>query len=162
MRRGIASVALLVLTGLLAPLASGDGITVASASGKITALSRTSVTVRSAGKITCRVRAVSPHALGYGLGSRVRITCVNGTLTRIAGTGSSQHQSSSTGAAGTNGTSVTAVVGTIDALSATSVTIAGVTCSIGSTSPDTSGFRVGQRAGASCANGTLDSISPAS
>jgi hypothetical protein len=159
-RRGIASVALLIVVALPAPLASANGITVASATGKISALTRTSLTVRSAGKITCRLRTVSPPALGFGLGSRVRITCVNGTLTKIAGTGTSQHQSSSTGASGTNGTSVAAIVGTIDALSPTSITIAGVSCSIGPTSPNTSGFHVGQRAGATCSNGTLDSIDP--
>jgi hypothetical protein len=161
-RRGIATVALLALAALPAPLASADGITVASATGKISALSRTSLTVRAAGKITCRLRAVSPHALGFRLGSRVRITCVNGTLTKIAAVGAALHQGSSTAASGTNGTSVTAIAGTIDALGPTSITIAGVSCSIGPTSPSTAGFHVGQRAAAACSNGTLDSIDASS
>ena len=88
MRRLIVVVPLLVFVAtLLVPVAGGENAPAKTTiTGKISGLRLTSVTVTGGRKLTCRVGAVSPRALGYVLGSGARITCVNGLLTKIVGT----------------------------------------------------------------------------
>jgi hypothetical protein len=87
-RRLIVVVPLLVFVAtLLVPVAvAGNAPVRTTITGKISGLHLTSVTVTGGRKVTCRVGAVSPRALGYVLGSGARITCVNGLLTKIVGT----------------------------------------------------------------------------
>jgi hypothetical protein len=87
-RRLIVVVPLLVFVAtLLVPVAGAGRAPVRTTiTGKISGLRLTSVTVTGGTKLTCRVGAVSPRALGYVLGSGARITCVNGLLTKIDGT----------------------------------------------------------------------------
>jgi len=78
---------LVFVVTLLVPVAGAGNATVRTTiTGKISALRLTSVTVTGGRKLTCRVGAVSPRALGYVLGSGAQITCVNGLLTKIVGT----------------------------------------------------------------------------
>jgi hypothetical protein len=48
--------------------------------------------------------------------------------------------------------------GTISALSASSITVGSLTCTIGSSSPSVSGYKVGDRAGMGCDGGVLSRI----
>jgi hypothetical protein len=53
---------------------------------------------------------------------------------------------------------LTTRLGTISALSSTSITVDGLTCSIGASSPSVSAFAVGDQVGIGCSNGVLAKI----
>ena len=129
----------------------------AASTGKITALSTTSITVASARHhLTCAITASSPDTKQFASSDRVKIACASHVLVAIADA-PTRHQNTSNDGAATAGLS-----GAITALSSTSITVHdgdhNLTCSIGSGSPSTSGLSVGDHAAVGCANGLLVTI----
>jgi hypothetical protein len=137
-----------------------------TAKGAITKLRAHSITVN--GK-ACRITTASPK-LGlhvYFVGSTVKVVCADGVLLEIdllhpAGASGSSSQSSSSSS---SSTSSLAIAGdfSITALGNGSISVKGgsssFTCTIGSGSPDVSGFHVGGHVSKlTCANGVLTSL----
>jgi hypothetical protein len=117
-----------------------------SATGTLSALSATSLTVHTdGGDKTCSRTAGSPSLDGYVLGGRVTMTCTNGVLTSIA-----------------KADVVTYMTGVLSALSATSLTVhtdgGDRTCSRTAGSPSLDGYQVGSYVKAYCVNGALVAI----
>jgi hypothetical protein len=164
MRWLISPVALVIVAVFMVPAAIAGKVEArAGISGKISSLGRSSVTVSDGKKLTCRVGRISPLALGYVLGSGARITCRNGLLTKFVGTDQALAPIYQAGPLGPGGTvnSFAFTVGTVGALTPTSVTIGGLSCSVGTRTPDLSGYAVGDRVSVTCTNGTLTAIKPA-
>jgi hypothetical protein len=135
-----------------------------TAKGAITKLGAHAITVN--GK-ACRITPVSPK-LGlhvYVVGSKVKIVCAGGVLLAIdllhpsASTGSSSSSSSTSTASSltvAGDLAVTALGGGSISVEANSSTF---TCTIGSGSPDVSGFHVGAHLSKlTCADGVLTSL----
>ncbi|MEI6666395.1 MAG: hypothetical protein WCL53_09645, partial [Chloroflexota bacterium] len=108
-----------------------------SADGTVSAVSSTSITV---GALTCSI-GTDPSAGGVLVGDRVSIYCIDGTLTKLEKKNPAPVY--------------TAADGTLSALGTTSITVGTLTCTIGSSSPNTSNFHVGDHVRMYCSNGTL-------
>ena len=119
---------------------SSGGDSVKTTKGPITAINATSITVND---FTCTLNSSSPSVTQFKLGDVVGVACQNGVLVKIGAVQSDQLQ---------------VRLGTISALSATSITVDGLTCSIGSSSPSTTAFKVGDSVGIGCSSGTLVKI----
>lgn len=125
-----------------------------TATDAITALSAMSITV---GSLTCSIGNSSPKAGDFKVGDRARIYCASGVLAYLirpdapATTTTTSTPTTTT----TSSTNYTNATDAIKALSATSITVGPLTCSIGSTSPGTGDFKVGDRAQIYCASGVL-------
>ncbi|HUY71249.1 MAG TPA: hypothetical protein VMV08_03345 [Gaiellaceae bacterium] len=131
----------------------------ASSTGKITALSATSITVASPRHhLTCAITAYSPDTKQFAGGDRVKIACASHVLVAIAD--APTHIQNASNESPTSA----ALSGAITALSSTSITAHDgdrtLTCSIGSGSPSVSGLNLGDHATVGCANGVLVSIGP--
>jgi hypothetical protein len=115
-----------------------------SASGAITALSATSITVND---LACTRSSSSPSLDGYKIGDQVGLGCANGVAIVIVDKRTPAPVTTTTpqGAGARD---------QISALSATSITVGPLTCSIGSTSPTVS-FNVGDRVRMGCLAGVL-------
>ena len=136
-----------------------------SATDAITALSSTSITV---GQLTCTIGSSSPHTGDFRIGDRARIYCASGVLAYLI----RPDAPTTTTAPTTNTTTTTASehhdehhddvmttrLGTISALNSTSITVDGLTCTIGSSSPSLSAFKLGDQVGIGCVNGVLAKI----
>ena len=121
-----------------------------SASGAITALSATSITVND---LTCARSSSSPSLDGYKVGDQVGLGCANGVAIVIVDKRAPAPVTTTT----TTTTTTPQGAGArdpISALSATSITVGPLTCSIGSTSPTVS-FKVGDRVRMGCLGGVL-------
>jgi hypothetical protein len=116
--------------------------------GVLSALSHTSVTVLSDGGARTCARGETPAVVGYNLGDRVKMTCVNGVLSGIAKV--------------TVTTGTTSMSGVLSALSPTSLTVhtdgGDKTCSRTSSSPSLDGYQVGNYVKATCVDGALTAI----
>ena len=131
-----------------------------TATDAISALSATSITV---GSLTCSIGSSSPKAGDFKVGDRARIYCANGVLVYLI---RPDAPSTTTTTPTTSPTAtppvttdhhddVTTRLGTISALSSTSITVDGLTCSVGTSSPSVSPFKVGDQVGIGCSNGVL-------
>src|SRR5262249_3626126 len=118
--------------------------------------------------LTCSITSYSPAPTQFAKGDRVKIACANHVLVAIAdvparhASGSNDNDVTTTqGTTGTttNGTTTNAngtnANGPITALSATSISVQTMTCSIGTSSPSTDGFHVGDPVRMYCVNGVL-------
>jgi hypothetical protein len=173
------AIAAVVLFGL-APVAASAGAKppVVKASGKISALTRTTITIDGARDVTCRLGSILPKALGFRIGTNAKMTCAKGVLTAISGAPvpkvAAVQAVSTTAVASTSGgpaateavtsTGATAVYvmisgskvtlsgrGTITAVGAGGLTVGGgVTCSLGGGSPDVSEYKIGDRVSFRC------------
>jgi hypothetical protein len=135
-----------------------------SATDAITALTSTSITV---GQLTCSIGSSSPHTGDFKVGDRARIYCASGVLAYLIRPDAPVTTTTTT----TTTTSVptapttdhhddvtTTRLGTISALNTASITVDGLTCTIGSSSPSPSAFKVGDQVGIGCTNGVLTKI----
>jgi hypothetical protein len=137
-----------------------------SATDGITALSSTSITV---GQLTCAIGISSPHTGDFKVGDRARIYCASGVLAYLIRPEAPATTTTTT----TNTTApiapiapttdhhddvTTTRLGTISALNTASITVDGLTCTIGSSSPSLSAFRLGDQVGIGCTNGALVKI----
>ncbi len=109
--------------------------------GTISALSSTSITVAD---LTCAINASSP-SVAFKVGDQVGVGCANGVLIKI-------------GVPHGDDGELTTRLGTISALSSTSITVDGLTCTVGASSPSLAGFNLGDQVGIGCANGVLVKI----
>jgi hypothetical protein len=133
----------------------------------ISALSTTSITV---GPVTCSIGPSSP-AVPFKVGDRVRMGCLNGVLVYVVADTDvpTTTTTTSTPPATTTTTTTTPVtppphddlqtrLGTISAVGGGSITVDGLTCSLGPSSPSLDGYNVGDQVGIGCANGVLVKI----
>jgi hypothetical protein len=141
-------------------------------SGTITSLGG-SITVTSSGDtddgpqtLTCTIGVPSPSTSGFGNGSLVRMYCQNGVLYQLKHA-ETPPPAPTTTTTTTTTTSVqyTAMTGTITTLAGT-ISVQGgdgghesLTCTVGASSPSTSGFSVGNLVRMYCANGVLYALS---
>jgi hypothetical protein len=124
----------------------------ASATGTISRLSSSSITVGRHGKghrLTCALTALSPGTGPFAVGDRVKIACASQVLVAIADVPDKTKKVSNESVA------TTGAIGPITALSAGSISVQTMTCTIGPGSPGTSGFAVGDSVRMYCANGVL-------
>ncbi len=132
--------------------------------GTITALSASSISVNGTGEgdspmsLNCSVGVGTPGTSGFAVGDSVRMYCLNGALYELRLNTTASTTSATTTTTTTTTTtnpSYSYVSGTIQALSSSSITVgsgdASKTCSIGPSSPSTSGFSVGNSVGMYCA-----------
>jgi hypothetical protein len=171
-----------VLAVLLAGTASGGTPKRTGASGTIAVLAPKRVVIDGKRDLSCRIGVSLSRIMGaFAVGDHAKITCRDGLLSTILGLGpgttttqSSQSSSSSSVSSSTSvstsvtrtstgeskmTTSVSAAIGPIGALTAGSITVGPITCSIGSGSPSTSGFKSGDRVTLHCANEKLTGLS---
>ncbi len=111
--------------------------------GTISALGSTSITVDG---LTCAINGSSP-SVAFKVGDKVGIGCAGGVLVKIVAATSDDNHGD-----------LTTRLGTISALSSASITVDGLTCSIGTSSPSVSAFKVGDQVGIGCTNGVLAKI----
>lgn len=127
-----------------------------NANGPITALSAGSLSGQT---MTCSISPTSTLAEGFQVGDAVRMYCLNGVLYQLKHNDTTPPPTTTTTTASTTTTtesSYTYASGTIFALSSSSITVGSgdvsMTCSIGSSSPSTSGFAVGNSVGMYCSS----------
>ncbi len=128
---------------------------VTDADGPISALSADSITV---GELTCTITNSSPSTTGFTTGTQVRMYCINGVLYQLRLNESSTTTTTTTTtttAPTTTSSDITGTDGTIGALSSSSITVGDLTCTIGGSSPSTSGFTVGNDVELYCKSGAL-------
>ncbi len=130
---------------------------VRSAVGAITALSPTSVTVQGDGAaVTCAVGDSSPKLGDFHVGDKVKLYCVNDLVYAIVKTETAPPPPPPPTPKYTGG------LGTISSLSVDRITLTTdggpVSCYVGSSSPSTGDFHVGDRAKIYCADGVLTTI----
>ncbi len=145
-----------ILTRIEGPLPAPNA-QVVQKNGNINAVSSSSITVDG---LTCSVGAGSPTTGSFTVGQRVVIACVGQNLVYLVAAPSNSQSSGSQGSSGESHSTSQMVVrmGVLTALSSTSITVSGLTCTIGSTSPSTAGFTVGGPTGIGCINGALVKI----
>jgi hypothetical protein len=132
-----------------------------SATGTIRALQLRTITVKGTRTLTCAIGARSTLARGYGVGSRVRITCVNGVLSAIDTITIARPKSAAGASTGATAAVPAYVVlsGPITALGSGSITVGGkITCAIGPSSPPVASFKVGEPITGRCEAGTLTAL----
>jgi hypothetical protein len=169
----IAAIALVGVSPVAASAATKPPVV--KATGKISALSKSSITIDGTRDVTCRVRSVVPGALGFRIGTSAKMICLRGVLIAITGpataksgtdgksssTSTSTSTSTATATASGGGTAVAATIsgdtfrlagaGTITAVGGGKLSFSGeVTCSVGAGSPDVSAFKVGDRVNYKC------------
>lgn len=169
----IAAIALVGVSPVAASAATKPPVV--KATGKISALSKSSITIDGTRDVTCRVRSVVPGALGFRIGTSAKMICLRGVLIAITGpataksgtdgksssSSSSTSTSTATATASGGGTAVAATIsgdtfrlagaGTITAVGGGKLSFSGeVTCSVGAGSPDVSAFKVGDRVNYKC------------
>jgi len=140
-------------------------------SGTISALSSGSITVTSSGgsddgpqTLSCTISSSSPGTAGFATGNPVRMYCLNGALYQVKHNDTPPPTTTTTTTT-TTAQNWTAITGTITALSGASISVQGgdagnasLTCTIGSSSPSTSGFSTGNLVRMYCLNGALYSL----
>ena len=140
--------------------------TTLAAAGAITSLTPSSLTVHGAFDVTCKLTSRSPVTAGFGVGQRVKVACPGGLLAKIrrigppAGTPTATAGAESAPAPGTTSSGA----GAITALGASAITVTGdrtLTCAIGSGSPSTGDFHLGDAVKIGCVNGALHYIARA-
>lgn len=161
MTRGLLLLSALVAALTIAlPASAGEG---ASVKGVLVSVSASAVSVKDAkGVVTnCAVVAKSPAVDGYAAGDRVQAACL-----RVAGKlvlAKIRHLTAS-GGSGSNDAEPTKFAGAVTALSATSISLhdgdRDLTCTIGASSPSTTGVTVGQHVRVACLNGVLVALAP--
>jgi hypothetical protein len=112
--------------------------------------------------LTCTIGSSSPSTSGFVVGNAVRMYCLNGALYYLAHDDTPPATTTTTTATTTtttttNGTAAS-VTGSISALGGGSITVHAdhdLTCTIGGSSPSTSGFAVGNGVKMYCLNGAL-------
>jgi hypothetical protein len=119
-----------------------------TATGALTALDSSSLTVRTdGGDVTCTLGESSPRLGDFHVGDKVKIACSNEVLTAIAKL---------------DGGDVRTESGTLVALSDMSVTVrmlnGELTCTLGDGSPTLGDFHVGDKVKVVCAHGVLTTI----
>jgi len=136
-----------------------------SVKGVITAMSGDAVSVKSANSIvtTCAVTQASPSLSGFAAGDRVKMVCHGRhhgrfVLFRI------RHLGEATPETPSHESEPTKFGGAITALSDASITVhdgdRDLTCTIDSSSPSTSDYKVGQHVKVTCVGGKLAAIAP--
>jgi len=125
---------------------SGDGIV--TRGGTLTSIGEHSLTVDS---LTCALGTASPSIAGFKVGDRVGIACQSNALIKIVALSSDEHPPAPHDELQTR-------LGQIGALGGGSITVDGLTCSVGSTAPSVTGFKLGDLVGIGCANGALVKI----
>jgi hypothetical protein len=132
-------------------------------SGTLNALSSSSITVVDGStSLTCPLGPSSASTSGFTVGESVRIYCLpgGGALQSIfANTTTPTTTTTTTTTTPTSGITTTGQ-GTITALGITSITVDTIrtgplSCALTSTSPSTTGFKVGDYVGLGCGNGVL-------
>jgi hypothetical protein len=118
--------------------------TTVTRSGTIGGLSSSSITV---GELTCSLNSSSPSLAGFKVGDQVGVACTSGALVKIAAAYNTEHHDD-----------LTTRMGTITALSSAGITVDGLTCTFGPSSPSPTAFKVGDLAGIGCYNGVLVKI----
>src|SRR5438105_6909951 len=109
--------------------------------GTIGVLGSSSIAV---GALTCSLGSSLPSLTGYQVGDGVRIGCGDGVLMKIEKLPARPV--------------FTSASGTLSALGSSSITVGALTCSLGSSSPDLSGYHVGDTVRIGCADGVLAKI----
>ena len=150
--------------------------------GTITLLGPNRIAVAGPRNVSCRIGAsLSKFVHAFVVGGNARITCLDGLLSAIVRLGprpviTTSAQSSGNGSVSSSSASVStststssaeskvtasvaAAAGPISAIGDGSITVGSIACSIGSSSPDTSGFKVGDRVALQCSNDTLTGLS---
>lgn len=136
--------------------------------GNITTLSDGSITVTSSGtndptSLTCTLGAGTPSTSGFGVGSNVRMYCLNGVLYQLKDNTTPLPTTSTTTTTTTTTTTMTQTTpqnvtdanGTLSTLSVDRITVGDLSCTIDGTSPSTSGFSIGNSVRMYCINGVL-------
>src|SRR5206468_6568456 len=98
--------------------------------GTLTAIGEHTLTVDG---ITCYLYPSSPSLAGFKVGDRVGIACQSNVLIKIVALGDEPKPS---------GDELQTRLGPIAALSTSSITVDGLTCSVGASSPSVSGFKL--------------------
>jgi hypothetical protein len=114
--------------------------------GTLTAIGEHTLTVDG---LTCYLYPSSPSLTGFKLGDRVGIACQSNVLLKIVALADEPKPDRD---------EVQTKFGPITALSTTSVTVDGLTCSLGPSSPSVAGFKLGDKVGIGCSNGVLVKI----
>ena len=134
--------------------------TYAAITGTITTLG-SSITVQSDGApLTCTLGTGTPSTAGFAVGNPVRMYCLNGALYQLRHNEPSTTTTTTTTTATTTTTPQTyaAISGTITTLGS-SITVQGdgapLTCTLGTGTPSTAGFAVGNPVRMYCLNGAL-------
>src|SRR5438105_4445260 len=109
--------------------------------GTIGVLGSSSIAV---GALTCSLGSSSPSLTGYQVGDGVRIGCGDGVLMKIEKLPARPV--------------FTSASGTLSALGSSSITVGALTCPLGSSSPDLSGYHVGDPVGIGCLDGMLAKV----
>jgi hypothetical protein len=130
----------------------------------ITALTTSSITV---GPLTCSIGPSSP-TVPFRVGDRVKIGCLGGVLVYVVADADAPAAATTTTTTTTTTPPAPASaehheemetrLGTITALGTTSITVDGLTCSVGASSPNVAPFAIGDQVGVGCANGVLVKI----
>ena len=166
MKRPLSLVAALIAAlFVVLPASAGHAPHVRAFKGSITALSSDGVGVAGAhgGSAACALGSHSPSTSGYSVGDRVQMLCVRShhqlVLARI------KHlHSAGTTATGSADSAPTLFGGAITSLTDTQISLhdgnRDFTCTLGPTSPSTSGYTVGQHVKVACADGNLVAIAP--
>jgi hypothetical protein len=181
---GRAALLTVVLVALLVGTASGGSPKRTGAEGTIAVLAPKRIVVDGNRDLSCRIgTSLSKLMRVFAVGDHAKITCRDGLLSTVlrlvpggSTTQSSQSSTSSSVSSSTSvstsvtstssgeskvTTSVSAAVGPISAITVGSITVGPITCSIGSGSPSTTGFKPGDRVTLRCANEKLTGLSPA-
>jgi hypothetical protein len=131
--------------------AAGDSHKTTGASGAVSAVSSTNLTVHTdGGEVSCSVGVGSPSVANVHVGDKVRMGCLDGVLKVLA--------LAEPAPGGGDGHATTTVAGTLSALSGSSLTVHGehgdVTCTVPA-SARLGDFHVGDRVGMACVDGAL-------
>ena len=112
------------------------------ASGTITALSPTSITVDG---LTCSIGAGSPSVAGFKLADKVGIGCSNAALVEDRRAADRDD----------SGFKVAVQLGPITSIRGDGITVGSLSCKLAATSPSVASFKLGDRVGIGCAGGIL-------
>jgi hypothetical protein len=120
--------------------------------GTLTAIGEHSITVDS---LTCYLYPTSPSLTGFKVGDHVGVACQSNVLIKIVALAGDQQTTTTTTSTGQSHDELQTAYGPIRALSSTSITVDGLTCSIGSSSPSVADFKLGNQVGIGCSKGAL-------
>jgi hypothetical protein len=119
--------------------------------GTLTAIGEHSLTVDG---LTCYLYPSSPSITGFKVGDRVGVACQANVLVKIVSLGDEPKAP----ALQPPRDDLQTRLGPITALSTTSITVDGLTCSVGPSSPNVAGFELGDKVGIGCSSGVLVKI----
>ncbi len=160
----VVAASLAALSFVVLPASAGHAPPARLVQGSVTSLTQTAVVVTDAhgASVTCALGAHSPSTSAFSVGDRVAMLCVRSrhelVLARL------KHL---TAPGPTNGSADSAPAtfgGAITSLTATQISLhdgnRDFTCTIGSSSPATTGYSVGQHVKVACVGGALVAIAP--